>query len=504
MVIFKTEDVFPVALRMLKSNRQYELYQRYYKGQHRITFASDKWRAVFGRLFNGRFANNVCPIVIDAVADRLELSGFEVKTKGEATDAARKGNEKIKDAVKEVWEENRMDYSAGRVHLNALRDGDAYVLVWPDPETLQPLIYEQEARFCRVKYDPEYPGRIQWGVKCWHTDDCRIRITFYFADRIEKYITVSKKDTIPTRAGDFVPYDAAQGNTGEPWPVPNTWGIVPLFHFVNNGSVGAYGESELRDVLPLQDVINKTSLDLVAALEYVALPQRWATGLQLEHDEFTGKKISPFTPGVDQLWAVAATDVHFGEFAQGQIDKVADVLERQQMNVARVTGTPLHYFMLMSDPPSGEALKALEARLIKKCLDRQTSFGNTWEDVMRFCNILLGNSPDIKFNSCWIDPAPKSEYEHAQTLVIKKTVGVPRDQLLKEFDYTDAQIEEFAAMREEDALSVGNQLLNQMARGNMDGTGTAPTGATGDGRTSPGTGQANTGKGAATSGQTGY
>jgi hypothetical protein len=92
---------------------------------------------------------------------------------------------------------------------------------------------------------------------------------------------------------------------------------------------------------------------------------------------------------------------------------------------------------------------------------------------------IIGLPEDVCFEPQWKDPAPKSEKEHAETLVLKKTLGVPRDQILTELDYSDAQIEEFAKMREEEQASIGTSLLNQMARGQLDGTGATPGGNAG-------------------------
>jgi len=123
--------------------------------------------------------------------------------------------------------------------------------------------------------------------------------------------------------------------------------------------------------------------------------------------------------------------------------------------------------MLISDPPSGEALKALESRLIKKVRDRQIAYGCVWDDVVQFCNVISGGAWGVKFKTRWKDPAPRDEYVAAQALMLKAQLGVPRDQLMSELGYTDEEIEEFKDMRNEEAASVGTQMLHQMAAGGM-------------------------------------
>jgi hypothetical protein len=481
MTPLNVADCLPYAIKMLKRRCGYETYERYYNGVQRLAYATEKWRSIFGRIF-ARFADNVCRSVVDAVADRLEIIGFEVKGEGDGTEAAHQTSEGYENQVQAVWEDNRMDYNAGRVHTMALRDGDAYVLVWPDLETNQPVITPQPAGLWRVKYDSETPGRMLYAVKAWITEEKRCRLNIYLRDGIYKFISGRKAEQIPERVASFVKFDAAAGNDADTtWPVANPYDMIPVFHFANDASVGEYGRSELQDVLPLQDAVNKAVLDLLAAMEYQALPQRWAAGLDVEIDPDTGKPIPPFEPGTDVLWTVADEKVQFGQFAAGDLEQLVKVGDSLRMEVARVTGTPLHYVMLLTDPPSGEALKALEARLLKKVRDRQMAFGNTWSDVMQFVSTIIGLPETVRFEPKWKDPAPKSELEHAQTLTLKKALGVPRDQILTELDYSPAQIEEFQSMREEELASVGASLLDQMANGNLQGNGAPPSGGAGGG-----------------------
>lgn len=487
-----SEEVFPKALKLLRAECDYGLYEDYYEGRHRLAFASEKFRNAFGRLFRC-FRANLCPVPVDAVADRLTINGFEVDVEDEAAPAApaeqRRRRQELREAaqadeheqhIRQVWKANRMDFNAGRVHLQALRDGDAYVIVWPDPEDVKrPLIYAQDCKRVRVRYDQERPGRIVWAVKAWRdtetmdVNSCAAyyRLTLYYADRLEKYVTKGKHQRLPERASAFEPLEVP----GEPWPLQNPYGRVPVFHFANNASTGEAGASELRDVIPLQDALNKSLMDLMAAQEFVALPQRWATGLEVQTGD-DGKPVPPFTPGVDRLWTTSNTETKFGEFAQAELTQFSAIINDFRMDIARISGTPLHYFALMTDPPSGEALKALEARLVRKCLDRQLAFGAVWADLVRFCHQIQGHPEEVQFRAVWEDPAPRSELELMESLLLKKSLGVPRKQLLRECGYSDEQIEEFEQDRHEEGANVAATVLGQLDRGEV-----AARGVQGDG-----------------------
>src|SRR5205085_2766869 len=61
-----------------------ELFDRYYEGDHRIAYATAKFREAFGSLFSA-FADNWCPIIVDASVERLVVEGFRFG--GEQADA---------------------------------------------------------------------------------------------------------------------------------------------------------------------------------------------------------------------------------------------------------------------------------------------------------------------------------------------------------------------------------------------------------------------------------
>src|SRR5437764_1081491 len=158
------------ALTDLKSRAaMYAKCERYYAGQHNLVFATEKFRNAFGFLFRA-FSDNLMPAVVDAVADKLEVTSFQVE----------EGATTLGDEAWALWERNRMDARAGEVHQEALRTGDAYCIVWPDKDG-NATIYPQRAALCTVRYDQEIPGRILWGAKLWFTPapDVKVRLNLY-------------------------------------------------------------------------------------------------------------------------------------------------------------------------------------------------------------------------------------------------------------------------------------------------------------------------------------
>jgi len=425
------------ALAQLRARiTDYQLYHDYAAGRHRLAFATEKYRNAFGALFRA-FADNLCSGVVDAVADRLVVTGFSVE----------QGPESAANDAWAIWIVNRMDQRAGEVHNEALTSGDAFVIVWPDGDN-NPTIYPQDAANVTVRYDPETPGRLLWAAKVWLADDKRYRLNLYYSDRIEKYVTQAKAEAgLPESGSGFVPFEAP----GEAWPLVNPYGQVPVFHFANNARVGRFGRSELADVVPLQDALNKSIADMLVAMEFVALPQRWATGLEVEIDEVTGKPKAPFVPGVDRIWSVASEDTRFGQFDPADLGQFLEVQEKFRKEIATVSRTPLHFIIPPAGQwPSGEALRSAESAFLKKIRDRQVAFGNIWEDVMRFA-LRVAGKPDAMLSCQWEDPTPRVALEMAQVALIKQQLGVSQQRILSELGYSPQEIEQIQAEAEENA-----------------------------------------------------
>ena len=116
-------DVFDVLNgRLDQADAVLRRFERYADGEQPLRFASKKFREAFGGLFS-TLADNLCGLVIDAVAERLAVSGFRFGTDPAADDDAWA-----------AWQANGLDLDAALVHRAALVTGRAYVSVWADAD----------------------------------------------------------------------------------------------------------------------------------------------------------------------------------------------------------------------------------------------------------------------------------------------------------------------------------------------------------------------------------
>lgn len=358
------------------------LYRDYAEGNHRAKMTS-QMRAMLRITGDAtdQMNANYCDMIIQAMADRLKVQRIEGMSDSATTWADM------------VLIENRFDSLQMDVHEACLRDGDTFVMVSYDndkrlPELTHELAFDGVAGIIPV-YDRMYKELI-CAIKIWYEGDQK-RVNFYYADRVEKY-NAGRYDDDTELIGTLILIETV------PWAVGGMALGVPVFHFKNKSKARKLnGISELHDVIPLQDVLNRTIVSMVMTSELSAFQIRIARG---------------FNPPVDMspgMWVVIGGD-------QGlSTDQVADatVLPQGELvpfisqasfvveQVATISRTPLPSMMGSSDA-SGEALKQRETGLLGKVQKFQIKIGNVWEDVIEMAAMLQ--------NAFGITKAPPSDH----------------------------------------------------------------------------------------------
>lgn len=427
------------ALNVLRHNRRaYELPIAYYEGRHRLLFASDRFRNVFGDLFRA-FADNFCAPVVDTAVERLIFRGFAVDSN--QSNAA--------EAAQALWTFNRMGAQYQHLHTDAMVSKDAYLIVWPNAAGV-PIIHLNHPGQVAVVYDQEIPWQVEYAIKVWRTPDKKVRLNMYYRDRVERYERdAGEMQGFPADVQRFRP-------VAEDPVVPNTWGQVPVFHFPNRGRIGGDGRSELRDAMPVNDAINKLCADMLVASEYVAFPQRWATGIAEERDEITGKPKAPFQLGTERVLTTENEDAKIGQLDAGSFDSPLSLMRAFVGHLAVQTGTPAHAFYMDStgDWPSGEALKTAEARLVAKLTARQDSWGPIWADALALAVRMNRPQDAAPLQTLWEPAATRSETEELANALSKKALGISLRQIQTELGYSEEQIAEMAVDVENERIAL--------------------------------------------------
>ncbi|MCR4340789.1 MAG: phage portal protein [Gemmatimonadaceae bacterium] len=453
----------------------YRRYQNYYDGDHetRLTDRAKKYLEASGL----RWSENFCETIIDVYAERLSVTGFTSSLAEDTEDdtGAKTTADPLGEAFADWWQRNRMDAIQTDVHTSCLVKRDAYLIAEWDAQHARPRYVFNRPEMIHPVYADDGQTLLRLAKK-WHATtvgpqnpDGRtiVRLNVYYPDRVEKYFSLS---------GDSEALWATWQDEGDVgWPVPWIDGAdvplgIPVFHFRNKPLGHALGRSELRNVIPGQDALNKLILDLNAFCDNVAVPQDWATGVTSDSNTFTR---------AHDIWSAQDKDARFGRLEAGDGAALLQAIEQTLSRMARRSRTPLH-LLTGGDMPSGESLKAAEAGLVAKVESAQVWLGNVWEDAMLFGlrlaqtfgelpkGVSLDPSAEVLAFSQWKDPESRNDKEQWEVAALQHDAGVSRYTILAERGYDPA---EEAIRRSTETVQAQEALETFMANGEA----TAPT-----------------------------
>ncbi|WP_204042747.1 phage portal protein [Acrocarpospora phusangensis] len=444
------EDLIPALAELRAARPAYEEAEMYREGEAPEKFASPAiQRALRGGTKD--FAVNLAARPVDAVLDRLEITGV-VCTPDQHTALFETA----------VWEANELDIEYPEVHDKTLTFGDGYLFVWPSESSRdEEADGEQVARIdgvdiffnspltCRAIYDDENPRLIRLVIKAWCRGDGKeteTRVNLYYADHCEKWVTRPDsrgKDEDRLTAADFEPY--TDEHTDEQGHIDNPYGRPPFFHFRTRRP---YGRPVHKGAYGSQDAITKLITNQMAASDFAAFPQRyglldptagsdddidWGDEDETEPEDRDSQLVA--SPG--SMWNLR----HYkevGQFAPADPDAFLKPQGQFMRFMAATTTTPSRWFDPSGDVPSGESLRADDAPLSKKAKFIARTFGATWKDAFEFALRILGATAKVAVQ--WAPPQATDDLEFWQAVQARQDAGVPVRQTLLEAGYTDAEV----------------------------------------------------------------
>lgn len=428
--------------------------REYYDGIHE-TQLTDRTRSYLKSLRTGQdFRANYCPIVVNALADRLKLIGF-----------------KTEDASSETywdwWQKNRMDKTMGIVQRASIRDGDAFIHVEWDSLANLPRFHFEKAGVengVMVYYSEEHSHEIAFASKHWvisrgDSAGKMRRLNLYFPDRIEKYVSHDHIGMGAYLAFEDEDTEIGTGRLGEAgivWMTDNRAadGLplgIPIVHFPNDDNGDCYGKSRLNDVIPIQDALNKSLIDLIATLDVEAFGLLVGTG-----DDWSGIQVGP---GAVVSTRASKSEAGLERLAGTSPDGMINAYNSLVMEMFRISGTPLSYAQISGQTPAEGTMKQQESTLIAQVEKAQIDFGNAWEDMMIIARRLgnaFGNASlneDVLIESVWKDAQIRNELEETTTYAMK----------VEKLGYTKEYAQEKLGVSEEDRQKFAIEEQKRMA-----------------------------------------
>ncbi|MFD5081868.1 phage portal protein [Kitasatospora sp. NPDC058406] len=427
----------------------------FYKGKHNLGFASARFKEAFGGLF-ADFSDNWCGIVCDAPAKRMTPLGFRFGGDGDGEPARAD-----RDAQR-FWQANGMDAWARIAHTEMMVKARAFVLVWaedPDDNETGPEITVEDATQCIVAYEPGNRRRRKAALKRWADDDGSVYATLYLPDQIWKWrrrAALASGLVLPAGA-ELRGWTPRSDGKLDPAVIANPLGRVPMLELANAPRLVDPSTPEHAQVIPMQRAVNKLIIDLLTASEDGAFPARWGTGIDLPKDPRTGQEIDDpelWRLSLSKMLRASSPDAKFGNFAAADLRNFRTGVELLVEHIAAISSTPATYFMGKVENVAADALTASEAGLISKTKDKTSFVGETWEEMARLCFLVeddkkRGNDPLAE--TIWASVEYRTEAQHVDAVLKKKSIGVPWRQLMEDLGYTPTQIDRMEAMLEQDA-----------------------------------------------------
>ncbi len=465
-----TPDELLDALR--HQRRKVEHFAGYYAGGQASVYMPNGAREEYREMV-AQAESNWCELVVDVVAERLIVDGF------------RSGEQPMADSeLWAWWQANKLDARQAAVHTDALVAGTSYVSVWPAEENGDaPTIRPESPLAVYAVTDPDDPFTVVAAIKVgaryvWHYTAAEIRRYRRPQDHDGDRLVGHTAPPQPSTGTKKLELDESNDELGEA-VTTNPLDAVPFVPFVTSPNSLGYGRSDLAVAIPIQDRITSTTFDRLMAQKYSAFRQRWATGMAIPVDETTGEPVQPFAAAVDRLWMSEDPDTNFGEFEEATLTNYVKAVDEDIRTLASVTRTPPHYLLGQMVNLSAEALKAAEVGLTSKVQDRQQSYGESWEEVMRLAAV-AGDRPELAeagLETVWRRTETVSEAQAVDAAVKLSTIGVPRPALWERIGATPQQIELWTRMTRQQRLvdAAGQPVqVRQPASAELAGTPLAP------------------------------
>lgn len=385
-------------------------------------------------------------LVVDAVEERLDPLGFRLP-KGEPDDD-----------LWRVWQANNLVEESQLGRLDALIMKRSYLCVGTNEDDADtPLVTVESPLEVFADVDPRN-RRVRAAIRHYNeaTTDGRQQ---------EEFATVYlPKETVW--------YDMVSGQWREINRDQHNLGRVPVVPLVNRARVSdRYGKSELSPVLPLAHAANKLATDMMVGAEFLALPLRGVMGMtQADLVDAQGNPQTALQAQLGRLLAIGDPEGKIFEFKSADLKNFHESINQLAQLVASIAGLPPDYMGLKTEnPPSAEARRAGEVRLVKRAERKQVPFGGAYEDTQRLVRRFQEGDwdPELKrLETIWRDASTPTKAQTADASVkLHAERIVSTRQAQEDCGYTDAQIarmaDELAKQAEMDPVGRMSKVLGQ-------------------------------------------
>ena len=299
----------------------------------------------------------------------------------------------------EVYAQNGLDVDSGMAHLDSLIFGVSFVAIGSgfDGEP-HPLITPHSPESMTAEWDRR-TRRLSSALAVVTENGTPVEVTLYQHGDTSRF---------KSHSGRWVALERdAHGMERLP--------VVAVPNRVRGSR--ELGRSEItKAVRYYTDAASRTMLGLEVNREFYNAPQR--IGLNVDDSMFqdeSGNPISAWSSIMGRVWNIPANDEGLPapdvkQFAPASPAPYIDQVKGYATLLAAEAGIPPAYLGFQTDnPASADAIRAGEARLVKRAERRQASFGRAWLEVGRLALLVrdgvVPDEYDSSMSTKWRDPA---------------------------------------------------------------------------------------------------
>jgi hypothetical protein len=450
--------------------------REYYAGEQDIPITTNQ-RDYLGFLENvDTWSFNIVAQVVDAVSERLSVNGFTVNGDGaeDTEDDAATPDAQLAALLWEWWTRSEMESLQNELYRDAVRDGQAFVLVTWNEEEDRPEFFVNtldDGSSGVLCYRDSYDNKpVAYSKYWWQVDPLSPgsqgteRKTVYLRDQVRKY----------KRGGGTYGWQQTQDSTDATWPVQWLGADGLPAGFAMWGFFTPDGSDMTLSLLSLQDGLNAVALDILAASAAAGFPI-----VSIEYDASITPPIGGTPDSEDEeepgleIAPGRYLELYGGRMNQIPPANLGPMIETMWSIVAAMSATsnvPQYRLRPMggSDVPSGESLKQLESALVSKVIERQRAYASSWSGVMKTAyrlaqrfsrqQVPVVDSMTAVIRPVWADANIRNEATQAQVGAAHVALGVPAETVWQEIlGYSPEQIAGFVESRRRDeALKVAN------------------------------------------------
>lgn len=375
-------------------------------------------------------------LYVDALESRLDVEGFRLP-----------GSEDADERLWSWWQANDGDEQSQMAHLDSLVYGRGYLTVGanPDDPTVPRITAESPTELVAVR-DPATRA-VTAALRLYDRGD-----TGTDEPRAGTLYTPTATVTMARQSGAWVEVDRDSHGLG----------VVPVVVAANRPRTTARdGSSEMLPVIGLTDAAARSLTNLQLAQEVTAVPQRWALGASAgDFVDADGKPLTAWEAYFGTVWALSNPDARVGQFTAADLRNFHETVRLYAQLLVGLTGLPPTYLGIQSEnPASADAIRASEARLVKRVERLQRPLSGTWEQVMRLGQRIVDRAVDpalAGLETLWRDPATPTRAQVADAAVKLVSAGIlPREAAWEDLGYSAARR---TRLREQWAAQASDQL----------------------------------------------